>query len=76
MNRAIAPKDDGKAHVGWAVFKWEHDRDYDRERPSGRVYAQVGAVFETMTQVGNVLTSCQKRDPKGHYLICEIREIP
>lgn len=74
--KAIAPKDDGKAHVGWAVFKRERDTDYDRERPSGWVHTQVGAVFETMTQVGNVHQSCQKKDPKGHYLICEIREIP
>lgn len=74
--KAIAPKDDGKAHVGWAVFKRERDTDYDRERPSGWVHTQVGGLFETMTQVGNVLESRRKKDPKGHYLICEIREIP
>jgi hypothetical protein len=74
--RAIAPKDDGTATVGWAVFKRENDRDYDRERPSGWVHTQVGAVFETMTQVANVRDSCAKKDPTGHYLICEIREIP
>lgn len=74
--RAIAPKDDGTATVGWAVFKREQDRDYDRERPSGWVHTQVGAVFETMTQVGNVRDSCAKKDPTGHYIICEIREIP
>lgn len=73
---AIAPKDDGKATIGWAVFRRERDTDYDRERPSGWVHTQVGAVFETMGQVGNVLESRQKKDPTGHYLICEIREIP
>lgn len=73
---AIAPKDDTTAHVGWAVFKRERDADYDRERPSGWIHTQVGAVFETMTQVSNVHASCVKKDPTGHYLICEIREIP
>lgn len=73
---AIAPTEDDKAHVGWAVFKQEHDREYRREWPSGFTHTQVGVVFETDYQVANVLAGCKTKDPKGEYFICEIRRIP
>lgn len=72
--RAIAPKDDGKTRIGWAVFSKRQDRDYDRERPSGYVYAQESAVFENPVQADNAHKACVKRG--GEYIICEIREIP
>lgn len=74
--KAIAPPvDDSQQHIGWAVFKQEHDHQYRREWPSGFTHTMVGVVFETMTQVGNVLENRKTKDPKGEYFICEIRRI-
>lgn len=72
--RAIAPHDDGTATVGWAVFKREHDDQYDRQRPSGYRHAMISAVFEDPVQVDNAYRSCVKSRP-GTFVICEIREI-
>lgn len=73
--KAIAPKDDGVATVGWAVFKREHDTDYDRERPSGYVHTIASAVFEDIAQADNAQAYRAARND-GEYIICEIREIP
>lgn len=74
--RAIAPKGDDTARVGWAVFKRDHDRDYDRERPSGYVHTLIGAVFENPAQATNAQQACYSKHPEGTYIVCEIREIP
>lgn len=74
--KAIAPKDDGKTHVGWAVFKREHDNEYLRERKSGLIHTMISAVFEDPAQADNACRSQRKRQPDQHFIICEIREIP
>jgi hypothetical protein len=73
--RAIVPDPDELPLVGRAVFKVEHDSDYDRERPSGFVHTMISAVFENPTQADNAYLSRVKRGD-GHYIICEIRQLP
>jgi hypothetical protein len=74
--RAIAPQADDTRRVGWAVFKREHDTEYDRERPSGWVHTMISAVFENPVQADNACRSRRKRYPDQTFVICEIQEIP
>lgn len=73
--RDIAPMPDDTGRIGWAVFRREHDRDYDRERPSGFVHTMISAVFETTTQAHNAYTSRVDRGDGHRYLVCELRAL-
>ena len=53
---------DHSRRVGWAVFKREHDAEYDRERPSGYVHTMVSAVFENLAQAQNATLSAKRRN--------------
>jgi hypothetical protein len=64
---------DTSRRVGWAVFKREHDTDYDRERPSGYVHTVVSAVFESLAQAQNAHEYCTGKHD-GDYIICELQE--
>ena len=72
--RAIAPETDEARHTGWAVYQRTPDLTYDRERPSGLIYTQIGVIFERLEQAQNVLESCRrKRD--GDFVICELKRV-
>jgi hypothetical protein len=75
--RAIAPKNDSKTVIGYAVFRREIDATYDiRDYPSGYRHSIVGAVFDRLMHAENVHRSQCKTHPENQYVICEIREIP
>src|SRR4051812_35852309 len=75
--RAIAPKDDSKAIIGYGVFQREIDADWDiRQHPSGFVHTLISAVFDKPHFAENAHQGASKRHPERQYVICEIREVP